>query len=126
MSGEGPGLHERDIAVMVGEVKGIVTQVLSQVTSLTSQLQALEATTNSRVGLLEQHSAQLRTSLDALSRKHDEDVRRLESARKDEQDAARAAAARKPSWTAIAAVVFGATMALIAVLSFGDVIGAGG
>lgn len=84
--------HDRDVALagQLGELRGMVVQLLQQMTSLIERVQAGETSTNSRMSHLEISVTQLSTQLKALTQQHLDDMRRLA-----EERAARAAAERE-------------------------------
>jgi hypothetical protein len=95
------------LSVQFGEVKGLLTQVLQQLAAIDSRQREMEATTSRRVGALEREVSELRVRQDAH-----------EKSQSAEQ-------ARRVPWTAIAGFVVSVAMVTLAMLSFGDAIGAG-
>jgi len=127
--------HERDVALagQLGELRGMVVQVLQQLTSLVERVQAGETAANSRMSTLEVGFAQLRTELKALTQQHIDDMRRLAEERAAraaaEREAAaeraaaeRQAAARRPSWWNTAGGVAAIITAVVGLLALGGVI----
>jgi len=112
------GLDERAVAVMVGEVKGMLTTVLQQLTEMSSRLRAVETSSESRISALER-----------LAAEHGVRIATVERERRSDHDAAAAAArdeqSRRPSWWAIANGIAAIVAIVVALLSLGGVIHVG-
>lgn len=116
--------HDRDVALagQLGELRGMVVQVLQQLTSLVERVQAGETAANSRMSHLEISVTQLSTQLKALTQQHLDDMRRLAEERAARTAAERDAAARQPSWWNTAAGIAAIIAAVVALLGIGGAI----
>lgn len=131
--------HDRDVAIagQLGELRGMVVQVLQQLTSLVERVQAGETAANSRMSHLEIGFAQLRTELKALTQQHLDDMRRLAEERAAraaaereaaaekaaaERQAAAEKAARRPAWWNTAAGIAAIIAAVVTILGLGGAI----
>lgn len=131
----GQEYHDRDVALagQLGELRGMVVQLLQQMTSLIERVQAGETSANSRMSSLEIGFAQLRTEMKALTQQHLDDMRRLaeeraaRAAAEREAAAERAAAerqeaARRPAWWNTAGGIAAIVAAVVTLLALGGVI----
>ena len=116
--------HDRDVALagQLGELRGMVVQVLQQLTSLVERVQAGETAANSRMSHLEISVTQLSTQLKALTQQHLDDMRRLAEERAARSAAEQAAAARRPAWWNTAGGIAAIVAAVAALLGLGGAI----
>lgn len=116
--------HDRDVALagQLGELRGMVVQVLQQLTSLVERVQAGETAANSRMSHLEIGFAQLRTEMKALTQQHLDDMRRLAEERAARTAAEQAAAARRPAWWNTAGGIAAIVAAVVTILGLGGAI----
>ena len=116
--------HERDVALagQLGELRGMVVQLLQQMTSLIERVQAGETSSNSRMSHLEIGVAQLDTQLRALTQQHLDDMRRLAEERAARNAAELTAASRRPAWWNTAAGIAAIITAIVTLLALGGVI----
>jgi septal ring factor EnvC (AmiA/AmiB activator) len=116
--------HERDVALagQLGELRGMVVQLLQQMTSLIERVQSGETSTNSRMSHLEIGLTQLATEQKALTQQHIDDMRRLAEERAARAAARRQEAARQPAWWNTAGGVAAIITAVAALLALGGAI----
>lgn len=130
-----PEIHDRDVALagQLGELRGMVLQVLQQMTALVERVQVVETSSSSRMSHLEVGVAQLDTQLRALTQQHIDDMRRLaeervarqaaeREARRSEEQRQQAAAAAAPRWWNTASGLAAVVSIVMALLVLGGAI----